>query len=103
MVKTKQIPRAERFCRVCNSGQVEDEYHFLIECVPLDVERQELWSRIDCHFPSGRWLPAVDRVELLLGKRRSDLGLHIYRTVDRIALCGVYAMYKLRNRCLYND
>ena len=26
------IPREERICKICNSGEVENEHHFLIEC-----------------------------------------------------------------------
>lgn len=27
-----RIPRNERYCQCCNSGQIEDEYHFIIVC-----------------------------------------------------------------------
>ena len=28
----RNVPRAERLCRMCNSGIIEDEYHFLMCC-----------------------------------------------------------------------
>ena len=36
----------ERVCQVCQSGQVEDEYHFLIDCAPLTEQRREMWEKV---------------------------------------------------------
>jgi hypothetical protein len=38
------VPRAERFCRVCNSGAAEDVEHFLLDCQPLQHGR-DAWRR----------------------------------------------------------
>ncbi len=32
-----------RFCRVCNLGAVEDEYHFLYSCPLLQTERSKFY------------------------------------------------------------
>jgi hypothetical protein len=34
------VPREERFCKVCNSGLVEDEFHFVLVCDHYVTERQ---------------------------------------------------------------
>lgn len=39
-VKPRKVPRAERVCRVCNAGVVEDEVHFLFECPGLAAARE---------------------------------------------------------------
>ena len=31
-----RIPRNERICRVCNIGEIEDEYHFILKCPYFD-------------------------------------------------------------------
>ena len=28
----QRIPRNERICHICNNGDVEDEYHFVLKC-----------------------------------------------------------------------
>ena len=30
-----RIPRNERVCKMCNSGQLEDEFHVCLECPAL--------------------------------------------------------------------
>ena len=34
-----RIPRNERSCKICGSGQLEDEFHFCMECPPLNEFR----------------------------------------------------------------
>ena len=36
----------ERTCQVCQSGEVEDEYHFLMDCAPLEEQRADMWARV---------------------------------------------------------
>ena len=45
-----RIPPEERFCRVCNGGEVEDESHFLLVCDKLEIPRQSLLSKIPEHI-----------------------------------------------------
>ena len=41
-----RIPPEERFCLICNNGDVEDENHFLLICSKYDQLRQILYSKI---------------------------------------------------------
>ena len=38
--RKRQTERAERFCRLCHSGEIEDEVHFLFTCPTLDQTRE---------------------------------------------------------------
>ena len=38
------VPYRQRVCRVCGSGEVEDQIHFLINCPKLNCIRQNLFS-----------------------------------------------------------
>ena len=41
-----RVPPEDRICLVCNSGEVEDEYHFLLVCSKLEQQRQILLHQI---------------------------------------------------------
>ena len=36
-----RIPRNERVCKMCNSGQLEDKFHFFFECPTLKELRNK--------------------------------------------------------------
>ena len=40
------IPKQERICTACNSGEVEDEEHFLLSCSLYRTSRQALCSKL---------------------------------------------------------
>ena len=41
------IPASERFCKLCNTGEVEDEFHFLIRCPLYKALRENLYTAAD--------------------------------------------------------
>jgi hypothetical protein len=45
----KRLERHERLCLCCDMGKVEDEYHFLFECVLYHDERKRLYDDIMMH------------------------------------------------------
>ena len=42
----KGIPLNERICQICNCGEPETEYHFILHCTSLQVEREEFLSKV---------------------------------------------------------
>ena len=38
------VPYRQRVCRLCDSGEVEDQVHFLINCHKLNCIKQKLFS-----------------------------------------------------------
>jgi hypothetical protein len=46
------VPREERLCKVCNSGLIEDEFHFVLVCNYYVPERQRLIPQYCCLYPS---------------------------------------------------
>ena len=48
----ENIPRKQRICQSCNMSRVEDEFHFLLVCPNYRELRQNIWSRIFCHWPN---------------------------------------------------
>ena len=48
-----KIPRAERFCKLCNTGVVEDEIHFILNCPILSQSREPFLNALasqNIHF-----------------------------------------------------
>ena len=41
-----KIPRAERFCKLCNSGEVEDTAHFILKCEKLSNCRDNVLKKL---------------------------------------------------------
>ena len=41
-----RLPAEERLCLICNSGEVEDETHFLLRCAEYSIERQNLFEKL---------------------------------------------------------
>ena len=48
----KRVERAHRYCTLCNSVDIEDEYHFMIKCPVYDSIRKELIKPYYCRRPS---------------------------------------------------
>ena len=48
----QNIPREERFCRLCNSRELGDEYHYIMSCKALDNERQRFLPCFYTHCPN---------------------------------------------------
>jgi len=42
-----RVPREERVCRMCDTGGLEDERHFLLDCPAYEVERREFAQQLD--------------------------------------------------------
>ena len=41
-----KLPYSDRVCQQCNSGEVENEYHFLMECEKFLSLRKKLFSKL---------------------------------------------------------
>ena len=48
----KKVPRDQRFCKICNSGDIEDEYHFIFKCQLYQNEREKLFKPYYWRRPS---------------------------------------------------
>ena len=49
MIKTgryNQTPHNDRVCTVCNSGIIEDEFHFLLRCPKDSIPREKFYNQI---------------------------------------------------------
>ena len=42
--KLPQTPHSDRFCPVCNSGIIEDEFNFLLHCPKYSIRREKFYN-----------------------------------------------------------
>ena len=75
------LPRNMRQCCVCNSGEVEDELHFLFECTGYQITRQELY----------------DKLPELLNHSDLSIRLHLLLSAPYIASNFVNKLWQERN------
>ena len=45
-----QTSRNDRFCPICNSGIIEDEFHFLFHCPKYSIPREKFYNQIQQTF-----------------------------------------------------
>ncbi|MCG8430841.1 MAG: hypothetical protein MJA29_06695, partial [Candidatus Omnitrophica bacterium] len=68
------LARNERICLLCNSGQVEDEIHFMLHCPALTPAREPLLSVMN---PTFQHLSDVDKLDCLLVNTSGECARHI--------------------------
>ena len=47
-----KVPLNQRTCKICNQNCIEDEFHFIIECITLQGLREQLFLSISLHDAS---------------------------------------------------
>ena len=64
----------ERVCLLCNNGRVEDEKHFMLDCVTYEDLRTKMWSSVEeITGESKESIPEEERLNALIGdKYQSD-------------------------------
>ena len=70
--RRNDLMRANRFCKICNRQQVEDEVHFLFECPALAYDRTPFITTLDLTIPSFHLLTNMQRVQTLFFNENSD-------------------------------
>ena len=67
------LPREQRVCEVCSSGEVEDEPHFLLTCMTYTNLRKDLFRTVlsegktDLSFPCASAEDRFRKLSMLLG------------------------------------
>lgn len=69
--KPRPIPIEERLCTKCNTGDIEDEYHFLMTCPAFQTIRTNFWDRINEFADTGDWSEGF-RFKFILGGGLED-------------------------------
>ena len=83
-----------RFCPVCSSGVIEDEFHFLLHCPKYLIPREKVFNQIQHYFVHFNQLSSTELLIKLLNSQNFSLNSHLLKFVS---LCN-----DLRNKLLSN-
>ena len=60
-----KIPRSERFCKLCNTGEVENELHFILNCPTLSQVRDNFLNSLSGTNKAFSQLPPESKLRYL--------------------------------------
>ena len=61
-----QIPRENRLCLSCRSSEIEDEIHFLFNCLKYSIPRDEFYSKVLFCAHNVKQLPPIEAIKELI-------------------------------------
>ena len=80
-----QTPHIDRFCPVCNSGIIEDEFHFLLQCPKYSIPREKFYNQIQHNFVDFNQLSCTELIIKLMKSQNFSVNSHLLKF---ISLCN---------------
>ena len=84
-----QTPHNDRFCPVCNSGMIEDEFHFLLHCPKYSIPREKFYNQIQHNFVDFNELSSTELLIKLMNSQNFSLNSHLLKFVS---LCNDFVI-----------
>ena len=79
----RNIPLGERICKLCGSGCVEDEIHFLCECSNYVDERKAMFSKAaDCNPIFGH-MDLIDKFVYLMANHERAVISYLSKAIEK--------------------
>ena len=78
------IPRHDRICKVCNTGSIENEQHFLLECPAYKLLREDFILKLEKVAINGRTPLCFDNRKYLYGLLNSNNNIIVNLMINRI-------------------
>ena len=66
----EQTPHKDRFCPVCNSGIIEDEFHFLLHCPKYSIPEGKFNNQIQHNFVNFNKLSSTELIITLINSQK---------------------------------
>ena len=82
----------DRFWPICNSGIIEDEFHFLFHCPKYSIPREKFYNQIQQNFVDFNQLSYTELIIKLMNSQNFSVNSHLLKFVS---LCN-----DLRNNLL---
>jgi hypothetical protein len=71
-MRPKKLEVQERICRHCDTGQIEDEMHFMMRCPLYKENREIMWNSLCDIMPSFENLDEMDQFKMLMSNFDGD-------------------------------
>ena len=81
--RSLSIPRDKRICTICNSGEVGDEFHYLLNCSKENVKRNHT-KYVDKYYP---YHPNVPTFCSLMNMTSKSKNVKLARFISCICCC----------------
>ena len=65
-INIRKLNVNERTCQICNINAVEDEHHFLFECIEFAYERENMYRMCTIQNNIFRQLTNTDKLQYLM-------------------------------------
>ena len=85
------IEESQWLCKLCQSGSIENEYHFLFDCHKYEDHRRVFYRKIETLYPNFLELEPDSRFAILMNA-------DIVRDTAKF----VYEAFCFRQNCIYN-
>ena len=84
MIETgyNQTSRNGRFCPICNSGIIEDEFHFLFHCPKYSIPREKFCNQIQQNFVDFNHLSYTELTIKLMNSHNFSVNSHLLKFVS---------------------
>jgi hypothetical protein len=70
---SERLSPEDRICKYCDTGQCEDEFHFLMKCDLYSIPRQELLNKITNVYPASSSLNDTDKFKFIMSNTNTDI------------------------------
>jgi hypothetical protein len=90
----QNIPLENRLCPICKL-EIENEYHFVIECNKLTSSRSKLYSKVTEIVPNFLVMSDSDKFKYILSSNDYD--------IMKICVIGISEMCSERNKLLKSN
>ena len=77
-----QTSRNDRFCPICNSGIIEDEFHFLFHCPKYSIPREKFCNQIQQNFVDFNHLSYTELTIKLMNSHNFSVNSHLLKFVS---------------------
>ena len=77
-----QTSRNDRFRPICNSGIIEDEFHFLFHCPKYSIPRKKFYNQIQQNFVYFNQLSYTELIIKLMNSQNFFVYLHLLKLVS---------------------
>ena len=77
-----QTSRNDRLCPICNSGIIEDEFHFLFHCPKYSIPREKFYNQIQQNFVDFNQLSYTELIIKLMNSQNFPVNSHFLKFVS---------------------